>query len=873
MLATSRRSAAASARAAGLASAAQASITQSSLSPPPAPVPTSAWMTPEATPEEADDSTTAAQKRLSMVGRAAKWQQTPGPRAMPKELSHAVQDLIRQGDRKLLKEDLRRSLAGQMSSSDIKAAQYSSRGSLLHMARHSPAKYASIRQVLETTALRLGEPSTAKIGQDGQLVWEEGWKPSRVAELGCGAGEGAWAAAETWPVDLREWHGMDASGQLIKTARELFAKARATMSDESVAAEELHPITSVKTHLDCTKSARDVKLRADHETLVLSAYQLLSLASDHAREQYVKRLWRSGAETIVLIEEGSDRGFAAIASARALLLELGEQDRQSPPSPPQPIPDFDLAGREKIKLGGIEFYEERPSDRSTQPISDAEEVSVQGQHPTVQQRGCWVVAPCPHDRPCPLLHPFELMETHKDAPVDSSSKPSAHHQAAHVGLTSCHHPVRLAPPRWARDSVADEARRQKNRGGREERSARISYVVVKRGQRPSFGEVLSQESQPSRQQREMYDALVDSAVEARRGILDELRQGDSVPRRHPEDIVGESASDFQSGLDGEDASAAREELLALLPAELSRAMQGSGETAEAQAAALEQAMAALQSRNLSSSNDSAEDVWKATSELSDDLTLLDEGNSAEVDAQEQNEAFLSSALQQQGDLKDGHAEVGSAPMAAEEASAPDSATILGAASLLVPSLPRIVLPPIKKGGHVTFDACHPSGSIQRYTIARSSGRQPYQEARKSAWSDQWGQDPVEKFANAADFSGSTTDKRKGWGQWPRISSADAEGGVKEEAASSKITSKAYGYPHPKTTTPRASHRASAYIGADQVSPQGANSDKIAAKDKSRSRRAIALKASKREKRGGRRGRDDDAAAQYERSGERAEQEY
>lgn len=806
MLAISRRTAASSSRAASLASAAQASALQSRHSPPPAPTPTSAWMTPEATEEGLEDTLTSVQKRLSRIGRDAKWQKTPGPKALPTAFSHAVQDLIRQGDRKLLRDDLRRSFSERGGFGPLRdPRQQSSRAALLHLARHSPARYASIRQVLETTAARLGQPGMAGINDDGKFLWYPGWAPKRVLEAGCGTAEGAWAAAEVWPETLCEWQGQDSMGKLIKTARELLAYGSSLTNETASLEEDAHPIRKVQTFFEITKSQRDIRLTADANTLLLSAYQLLDMASDNAREQHIKKLWRSGAETIILIEEGTDRGFAAIASARALLLELGEQDQQAPLGDEAgAIGVSDKEGGEKLVLAGLEFYEERPSDRS--PSADPTENAKNSEiAPLPGSRGCWVVAPCPHDRPCPLLHPFELSGPHNASPLVSSSRVSAHHQAAHVGLTSCHHPVRFNPPPWARNNVAEQARRKKERGGREERSVKISYVVVKRGQRPSFANVVKQALEGGANQRLASKALSAAAFEARRGILDELRRGDFVPRRHPEDIVGVNDPG------DEDAAMARAELLALLPEQLRRAAGDAGSIGTEEKAALEQALAVLQTQS-SGMNNRAEDVWKASGHV---IEQRDDLDSSKREAREQNEAFLASILEQQGAAS---GKTGATDAAFPDPSADlDPATISGATSLLGPSLPRILLPPIKKGGHVTFDACHPSGSIQRYTIARSSGRQTYQEARKSLWADQWGQDLVELAAGQADGK---LEKRKGWGQWPRISSANEDSGVKEQAASSKTTSKSFGYPHPKTTTPRASNRASAYIGADQVSPRG-----------------------------------------------------
>lgn len=53
------------------------------------------------------------------------------------------------------------------------------------------------------------------------------------------------------------------------------------------------------------------------------------------------------------------------------------------------------------------------------------------------------------------------------------------------------------------------------------------------------------------------------------------------------------------------------------------------------------------------------------------------------------------------------------------------------------SLPRNILPPIKRKGHVTLDLCTPSGSIERWTIPKSLSKQAYHDARKARWGDLW----------------------------------------------------------------------------------------------------------------------------------------
>lgn len=53
------------------------------------------------------------------------------------------------------------------------------------------------------------------------------------------------------------------------------------------------------------------------------------------------------------------------------------------------------------------------------------------------------------------------------------------------------------------------------------------------------------------------------------------------------------------------------------------------------------------------------------------------------------------------------------------------------------SLPRAILPPLKRRGHVIFDFCTPAGKIERWTVPRSFSRRAYRDARKAQWGDLW----------------------------------------------------------------------------------------------------------------------------------------
>ncbi|CAO1614037.1 unnamed protein product [Jaminaea pallidilutea] len=803
---------ASSSRASRLASAAQASTSQLPLKPPPPAAPFSEWIQGQVGPdgmlqeseEEAIDPWTSSQDRLSPIGRLAKWQRVAGPHVLPRPFREGVDDLIRSGNRQLLKDDMRSTLSGELhEGSNIGKG---SRASLLHLAINSPQRYATTRQVLATAAVRLGQASP-----DSQ----SGWSPSVVVDMGCGTGESAWAAAETWP-SLQRWQGRDASGALLKTGSQLF--------DFNRDLEEPHPLSKVHTSIDKLSGPR-VPVSEGDKTLALSTYQLLAMHSDSAREQHVKALWRSGAESIVLVEEGTDRGFAAIASARALLLELGEEERLTPQQ--RNVKDSQTGrARQKMNIGGVEFFEELPEDREEHGRADEE--------PQSAGRGCWVVAPCPHDKPCPLLHPFQLERPHEARPSDSASRRSDLHSATHLGLSSCVHPVRYLPPRWAREHISEARRRTRQRGGREERSHKVAYVIVKRGERPTFGRSVN-ESQPE---------LLGAASDARRGVLDQLRKGDTVPRRLAEDVVGEEGT----SMDAEDQDA-QAELLKLLPSQLQQNLAESGGDKAEMDAALEQAMASMRG------NKTGEDVMSASSDLAE--AAASDGEAAAIDeTQEQNEEWLAANLAQQADSE----ELSEFADASSESSSPSE--VAAAMSLMLPSLPRIVLPPIKKGGHVTFDACHSNGSIQRYTVAKSAGKQAYQEVRKSGWGDLWSQDPVEQVLGQQDEDGLSpleyTDpdtgrhkwvKRQGWSQLNRISPAAPERGLTDSAINGGTASSRTSANRPMSV--RASNRPSAYIGADQVcQPErgtySAQRQQAAEKAKKASRDTKAMKRAARE---------------------------
>jgi ribosomal protein RSM22 (predicted rRNA methylase) len=53
------------------------------------------------------------------------------------------------------------------------------------------------------------------------------------------------------------------------------------------------------------------------------------------------------------------------------------------------------------------------------------------------------------------------------------------------------------------------------------------------------------------------------------------------------------------------------------------------------------------------------------------------------------------------------------------------------------ALPRMLLPALKRRGHIVLDVCTPAGKLERWTVPRSFSKQAFRDARKARWGDLW----------------------------------------------------------------------------------------------------------------------------------------
>ncbi|KAI9615893.1 hypothetical protein H4Q26_011144 [Puccinia striiformis f. sp. tritici PST-130] len=309
-----------------------------------------------------------------------------------------------------------------------------------------PSAYGSTLRVLLELKRRL---DTDKIRRG----LETEWTPKSLVDYGSGTGSALWAALEVWPSTLKEYTGLDKSSSMI-WLNETLLKQRTTppligLSESDLKAhfrritisptqaERLNNLNKNTTSSDWVKAiekadekqeAKNLDIELEKEPmkfdytgdsnglLAIMSYTLSDLPNQAARREAIEGIWNSGAQTIVIVDRGTPAGFEVVADARQQLLMLGRKEYR----------------RTK--------YERELSTETDK--SDEKDLN---------ELGSWVLAPCPHDKPCPL----HLSDNPKHF---------------------CHFSQRIDRPKFLKDTKHTT---------KPEEDAKYSYVIIRRGQRPS----------------------------------------------------------------------------------------------------------------------------------------------------------------------------------------------------------------------------------------------------------------------------------------------------------------------------------------------------------------------------------------------------
>ena len=176
------------------------------------------------------------------------------------------------------------------------------------------------------------------------------WEPKNMLDFGAGPGTAAWAAQSVWPSSKIQVTAVEASSSMANLGYEIMNMCSQRSNHTQSTSE-----TNVQQHSKGYRNGESLDIRwgpffpRDRKRLIkfdicIAAYSLNELQNDVQRHQVLNKLMHSSQKYIILIEPGTPHGFSIIEDSRRYILKVSR------------------------KLG-IPYH---------------------------------VVAPCPHDGPCPL---------------------------------------------------------------------------------------------------------------------------------------------------------------------------------------------------------------------------------------------------------------------------------------------------------------------------------------------------------------------------------------------------------------------------------------------------------------------------------------
>ncbi|KAF8308419.1 hypothetical protein DL93DRAFT_1883914 [Clavulina sp. PMI_390] len=431
-----------------------------------------------ATEDEADDERTieddidAWHNREEKMSTEARFgSRYIGLSSIPEELNQGITTLIAGSDKHQLRSDAKRLFlkpsSRESSSFDNewtlelpgkfkenrkrKSARVTPREALAFTAIAIPGQFAAVQNVLRETKGRLGD------------TWAQ--NVQGVIDFGSGTGVAMWATLTEFqkPETLRLSEPINPSSTTAIGVAEHDAEAGpgvSSLAESSIEhyllLENRRALLTISKTLTKDVSFGSTKVHQEdfwgeegknvgspsENNIAIMAFTLTDLPTDLARKQMLRELWNTGADTMIVIDHATADGFAQVAAAREYLLKKGQQ-------PPK-------TGHSIIEVAPVET-----DSQSLLPAESTEPPSIVGSH---------VVAPCPHDGPCPLTlltkSTSSLLSTHSKTSAPPSSNP------AHI----CSFSQRLERPAFLRLT---------KHASRGHEFAQYSYVVIRRGPRPA----------------------------------------------------------------------------------------------------------------------------------------------------------------------------------------------------------------------------------------------------------------------------------------------------------------------------------------------------------------------------------------------------
>ncbi|MBO0790337.1 MAG: hypothetical protein J2P36_05235 [Ktedonobacteraceae bacterium] len=136
-----------------------------------------------------------------------------------------------------------------------------------------------------------------------------GWQPRSLLDVGAGPGTAAWAAATIWP-ELEQATLLERDARMIALGKDLSGHA---------ACSALRHARWLRAELAMSSGPENSRY-----DLVIMAYVLGEIPA-MTQEELIERLWRQTADTLLIVEPGTPRGFALVRAARERLLAVNAQ--------------------------------------------------------------------------------------------------------------------------------------------------------------------------------------------------------------------------------------------------------------------------------------------------------------------------------------------------------------------------------------------------------------------------------------------------------------------------------------------------------------------------------------------------------------------
>lgn len=364
-------------------------------------------------------------------------------------------------------------------------------GALVAAAVDLPGEYSAVKNVLSELEVRLGEEEMAKLTAAGGEV------PASWIVLDGGVGSGAWAALEHLRLlpSQQQSQAAQSSGAAGVTLQNVHASRHLSEMSRTLLGDDLAGESGLVRHnrnLSEALSASTVPPR-----VILSTFQLSQVPTTAGRAARVQEMWDTGADTLILIDKGNKEGFRALSEARAQLLSLGRKTRADGTTISNKASSKSKkmeSSEDVLRLGGETFFAEGLDSESSRAQTPAVAHS--------EAIGSHVVAPCPHDGPCPLA------TTTKDI---------------------CRFSQRIQSPRFMRKTKHSSSG---------EAGLHYSYVVIRRGARPMSatqeagrkgGVAKDAEDRERRKLTERSVGKIVPVVGGPEGSYEVIRQSDELP--------------------------------------------------------------------------------------------------------------------------------------------------------------------------------------------------------------------------------------------------------------------------------------------------------------------------------------------------------